>query len=143
MYPTLDLASRSISFRPDLNVMVVRWHAHASLEVVKSDYAEMLAAAEKYGTGDWLLDVRRRDKVSTELGAWASGTFYMQAATRLAPRRLRMAILNAPALTEAYRSDPDQKKYVAYVLDPARPFDVALFEDEGHAMQWLSLRAVS
>ena len=49
-----------------------------------------------------------------------------------------MAVLNSPALTEVYRSDPDQKKYVNYALNPARPFETRLFADEGEVMQWLS-----
>jgi hypothetical protein len=137
MPSSIELPTRTISFRPDLNVLVVRWHTHAPLEVVQADYVQMLAAAEANGSTDWLLDVRRRDKVSAEISEWVSHTFYPQAVARLAPRRLRMAVLNSPALTEAYRSDADQKKYVAYVLDPARPFDICLFDDEGEAMQWL------
>ena len=138
MYSPIELPSRTITFRPDLNVMVVRWHTHAPLEVVQADYAQMLAAAEKHGLSDWLLDVRRREKVTVELSAWVSEEFYPLATARFAPRRLRMAVLNSPALTEAYRSDPDQKKYVDYALDPARPFETRLFDDEGEAMHWLN-----
>ena len=138
MYSPIELPSRTITFRPDLNVMVVRWHTHAPLEVVQADYAQMLAAAEKHGLSDWLLDVRRREKVTVELSAWVSEEFYPLATARFAPRRLRMAVLNSPALTEAYRSDPDQKKYVDYALDPARPFETRLFDDEGEVMRWLN-----
>ena len=49
-----------------------------------------------------------------------------------------MAVLSSPAPTEAYRTDPDQKKYVAYSTDPARPYCIQLFDDEGQAMSWLS-----
>ena len=83
------------------------------------------------------MDVRRREVIPAELSAWVNKEFYPQAVARLAPRRLRLAVLNSPALTAAYRSDPEQIKQVAYALDPARPFDIALFEDEGKAMQWL------
>jgi hypothetical protein len=137
MASTIELPTRSISFRPDLKILVVRMHTLASLEVVQADYFQMLAAAEEFDTADWLLDVRRRDKVTPELSEWVSHTFYPQAVARLAPRRLRVAVLNSPALTEAYRSDAEQKKYVAYVMDPARPFDIRLFDDEGDAMLWL------
>ncbi|MBH8559016.1 hypothetical protein [Hymenobacter negativus] len=138
MHQTIELPSRSISFRPDLRVMVVRWHSHATFEEVQADYAQMLAAAEEHGISDWLLDVRRRNKIPADLSDWVTNVFYPQATQRLAPRRLRMAVLNSPALTEAYTSDPAQNKYVAYVLDPARPFDIGLFEDEGAAMRWLN-----
>ncbi|GAB3868478.1 hypothetical protein GCM10028824_13480 [Hymenobacter segetis] len=138
MAQPIELPSRSISFRPDLRVMVVRWHSHAAFEVVQADYAQMLAAAEEHGISDWLLDVRRRDKIPADLSDWVTHVFYPQATARMAPRRLRMAVLNSPALTEAYTSDPDQRKYVAFVMDPARPFDMNLFEDEGAAMRWLN-----
>ncbi|MDQ2772373.1 MAG: hypothetical protein M3Y54_17955 [Bacteroidota bacterium] len=137
MPQNIELPSRSISFRPDLLVMVVRWHTHAPLGVVQADYEQMLVAAEERGISDWLLDVRRRDKVTSDLSAWVTDKFYPQAVLRLAPRRLRMAVLNSPALTEVYVSDPDQKKYVDYVMDAARPFDISLFDDEGAAMRWL------
>jgi hypothetical protein len=138
MYAPIELPSRTISFRPDLKVMVVRWHTHVPMEVVQADYAQMLAAAEASGFSDWLLDVRRREKVTGELSAWVSLEFNPHAVARLAPRRLRMAVLSSPALTEAYRTDPDQKKYVAYSTDPARPYDIRLFNDEGAAMSWLT-----
>jgi hypothetical protein len=138
MYSPILLPSRVITFRPDLNVMVVRWHTHADFEVVKADYAEMLTAAEASGFSDWLLDVRRREVVTAELSAWVSQEFYPGAVARLSPRRLRMAVLSSPALTEAYRTDPEQKKHVAYSTDPARPYDIRLFDDEGQAMNWLT-----
>ncbi|WP_345110405.1 hypothetical protein [Hymenobacter algoricola] len=97
----------------------------------------MLEAAEASGISDWLLDVRRRQKTPVELSAWVSTHFYPEVVARLAPRRLRMAVLSSPALTESYRVDPEQKKYVAYSTDPARPYDIGLFEDEGQAMSWL------
>ena len=138
MYSPIELPSRVITFRPDLNVMVVRWHTQADIAVVQADYAEMLAAAEATGFSDWLLDVRRREMVTAELSAWVSHDFYPGAVARLSPRRLRMAVLSSPTLAEAYRNDPEQKKYVDYSTDPARPYDIRLFADEGQAMSWLS-----
>jgi len=137
MYDTIPLASRTISFRPDLQVMVVRWHTHAPVDVVKDEYGQMLAAALAHNTSDWLLDVRRRDKVPADLSHWVNTAFYPTAVAQLAPRRLRLAVLSSPFMTELYQKDPEQKKEVAYALDPSRPFDLALFEDEGKAMEWL------
>ncbi|QNP54328.1 hypothetical protein H9L05_21095 (plasmid) [Hymenobacter qilianensis] len=59
---------------------------------------------------------------------------------RLSPHRLRMAVLSSPSLTELYRTDPEHQKHVAYSTDPARPYDIRLFDDEGQAMHWLSTR---
>ena len=138
MYSPIQLPSRTITFRSDLQVRVVRWHTHAAFEVVQADYAEMLAAAEASGFTHWLLDVRRREAVAVERSAWVSQEFYPAAVAQLSPRRLRVAVLNSPALTTAFGTDPVLQQHVAYSTDPARPYDVRLFADEGEAMSWLS-----
>jgi hypothetical protein len=97
-----------------------------------------MAVAQETGFCNWLMDVRRREKVTVALSAWVSEEFYPAAVARLAPRRLRMAVLSSPAMTELYRTDPGQQKYVAYSTDPARPYDIGLFNDEGQAMSWLT-----
>jgi hypothetical protein len=135
--PPIELPSRTLAFRTDLNVMVVRWHSVAETLAVQADYAQMLAAAREHGMSGWLLDVRRRQVAALELGPWVNGTFYPEAVAVFAPQRLRLAVLSSPALTAAYSTDPGHQKEVAYALDPARPFDMAVFEDEGQAMQWL------
>ena len=137
MPDAIVLASRTLYFRPDLRVLVVRWHTEAPLEAVKAEYWQMLEVAVAEGLNDWLLDVRRRDKLPAELSAWVNSAFYPEAVAQMAPRRLRMAVLNSPFMTQLYTSDPVQQREVAYALDPARPFDIALFEDEGKAMEWL------
>ena len=75
--------------------------------MVQADYAHMLDEAKARGLSDWLLDVRRRDKWPVELSVWVTDVSYPRAVARLAPRRLRLAVLSSPALTEAYVSDPD------------------------------------
>ncbi|NVO86181.1 hypothetical protein [Hymenobacter terrestris] len=138
MLPSIELPSRTLSFRTDLNILVVRWHPVVeTLAAVQADYAQMLASAKAHGLSAWLLDVRRRQVAALELGPWVNTTFYPEAVARLAPQRLRVAVLSSPALTAAYTTNPGHQKEVAYALDPARPFDMALFEDEGRAMQWL------
>ena len=137
MIPPIELPSRTLSFRSDLRVLVVRWKNHVPLEVLQDDYAQMLAAAIRHGMSDWLLDVRRREVAPVELSIWVNKVFYPHAVAQMAPQRLRMAVLSSPALTATYTKDPAQKKEVDYALDPSRPFDIGLFEDEGEAMAWL------
>ena len=137
MLSSIELPSRTLSFRTDLDIMVVRWQPVVETLAVQTDYAQMLATAKERGMHTWLLEVRRRKVAALELGPWVNGTFYPDAVAQFAPQRLRVAVLSSPALTAAYTNDPTYKKEVAYALDPARPFDMALFEDEGKAMQWL------
>jgi hypothetical protein len=138
MYSPIELAAHTVSFRPDLNVMVVRWRAQAPLAAVQADYAKMLAAAEACGFSDWLLDMRRRENVTAELSAWVSQVFCPVAVARLAPHRVRMAVLRPPARREASRTNPKQKQPMALSADPAQPYDVRLFDDEREALGWLS-----
>lgn len=135
--PTV-LPSRTITFRPDLGVMVVRWHTHTTFEIMQADYAQMLAAAAGSGFANWLLDVRRRDEATVERSAWISQDFYPEAVAQFSPHRLRVAVLNSPALTEAFRTNPELRQHVAYNTDPTRPYDIRLFADEGKAMSWLN-----
>ena len=140
MVTPIELTSRTLSFRTDLQVMVVRWKSHVALEVLQADYAQMLAAAVAHGMSDWLLDVRRRNMAPVELSTWVNMVFIPQAVAQLAPRRLRMAVLSSPTLTAMYAKDPAQRKEVERALAPSRPYDVGLFEDEGKAMAWLQSR---
>lgn len=113
MLRPLELGTRSISFRLDLRVLVVRWHTDAPVQMVKDDYAKMLDAAVEHALTNWLLDVRRRDKLPAESSAWVNNTFYPAVAARLAPRRLRMAVLSPPSMTSLHTTDSVQKKEVA------------------------------
>ncbi|OWP62934.1 hypothetical protein CDA63_12000 [Hymenobacter amundsenii] len=117
--------------------MVVRWHTEAELEVVQSEYWKMLEVAVAHDLSDWLLDVRRRAQAPVALSAWVNSTFYPEALARLAPRRLRMAVLSSPYMTQQYINDPGHQQQVAYAMDASRPYDLALFENEGDAMHWL------
>lgn len=129
--------TRTITYRPDLRIMIVRWFQDASLSVLQADYHAMLAVAEESNCARWLLDVRRREGANPELSAWASATFYPLAATRLLPQRLHLAVLNSSYIYERFLNDPVQRQHVDYMLAPERPFLTRVFDDEGAATRWL------
>lgn len=135
-----ELATRSITYRPDLGILVVRWHHDAELAVLQADYHAMLAMAEEFGCARWLLDVRRREGTDPALSLWASTVFYPAAATRLAPRRLHLAVLTSDYILDRFVNDPVQKEYVAYMMAPERDFIARTFADEGEATRWLGVR---
>jgi len=127
----------SIQYRSDLRVLVVRWPDDASLLQLQADFTAILAVAEQHATARWLLDVRRRDQISPELGRWTTTTFYPLAASRFAPEVLRISVLCSPARMAVYAADPVQMQYLTYGLAPERSYLMRLFGDEGTAMEWL------
>ncbi|MBC6988666.1 hypothetical protein [Hymenobacter sp. BT491] len=135
--PLPDPATRTIVYRPDLGILIVRWNQDAELAVLQADYHAMLAAAEQHNCARWLLDVRRREGTDPELSAWASTVFYPLAATRLAPQHLQLAVLTSSYIYERFNQDPTQRPYVDYMLATERPFVTQVFADEGQAARWL------
>jgi hypothetical protein len=133
----MSLITCTIQHRSDLGVLVVRWPDDAPLHQLQADFAAVLAMAEQTNTAFWLLDVRRRDQISPELGHWTTTIFYPQAANRLAPQMLRIGVLCSPARMAVYDADPIQMQYLTYGLSSERPYQMRLFGDEGTAMEWL------
>ncbi|SMB84788.1 hypothetical protein SAMN00120144_3855 [Hymenobacter roseosalivarius DSM 11622] len=129
--------TRTSAYRPDLEILIVRWHQDAALPVLQADYQTMLEVAAEHNCARWLLDVRRREDTDPQLSAWASATFYPQAAAQLLPQRLHLAVLNSTYIYERFRNDPAHQQYVAYMLAPERPFLTKVFDDEGEATRWL------
>jgi len=126
-----------ITHRPDLGVLVARWLDNAPLTQLQADFTALLAEAEQHGTPRWLLDVRRRDQLSPELGHWTTSTFYPLAATKLFPQQLRISVLCSPARMAVYETSTEQKEYLSYGLSNERTYRMRLFGEEGAAMQWL------
>lgn len=127
----------SITYRPDLGVLIVRWPEDAPLPQLQTDFEAILATAEQHATARWLLDVRRRDQLNPELGNWTTSIFYPHAAARLTPQELRLSVLCSPARMAVYETSQVQKRYLTYGLSNERTYRMRLFGDEGAAMQWL------
>jgi len=127
----------SIVHRPDLGVVVARWLEDAPLAQLQADFTALLHEAEQQATARWLLDVRRRDQLSPELGHWTTSIFYPQAAAQLLPQQLRISVLCSPARMAVYETSDEQKEYLSYGLSNERTYRMRLFGDEGSAMQWL------
>jgi len=126
-----------ITHRPDLATLVARWQDDAPVPALQADFQHLLTTSEAYGTTRWLLDVRRRAQLNPELGAWTTTDFYPRAAAVLAPPMLRIAVLCSPARLAVYGSSAEQMDQLAFGMNPARPYRLQLFGDEGAAMNWL------
>ncbi|HEX8428513.1 hypothetical protein [Hymenobacter sp.] len=127
----------TIQYRPDLSILVVRWPDDAPLLQLQADFTAVLVAAQEHNVARWLLDVRRREQISLELGRWTTSIFYPQAASRMAPQVLHISVLCSPARMAVYASDPIKMQHLTYGLAPERPYYMRLFGDEGSAMEWL------
>jgi hypothetical protein len=124
--------------RHDLGILVARWSDDAPFAQLQASYEELLKAGLAHGLPRWLLDVRRRDQLDPAFGQWTTHVFYADAATRLAPQPLRVAILCSPVRLAVYEADAAQQQYLAYGLSPERNYQLQLFIEEGPAMQWLT-----
>ncbi|TGE25483.1 hypothetical protein E5K00_09915 [Hymenobacter aquaticus] len=133
-----ESAARSITYRPDLGLLIGRWFMNAPVATLQADYRALLAAAQEHHVGRWLLDVRRRDQLDPTLGQWTTGTFYPEASRQLAPLQLRIAVLCSPARLAVYADSARQQEYLNYGLAAERPYQLQLFGDEGQAMNWLN-----
>jgi hypothetical protein len=132
----MSVALLSITPRPDLGILVVRWADDAPRAQLQEHYAILLATAQEHNIWRWLLDVRRRDHLDPEFGRWTTHVFYPKAAT-LATAPLCMAVHCSPARLAVYESDAVQREYITYGTSKERPYQLHLFIEEGPAMQWL------
>lgn len=133
----MSTSTCSIVYRPDLGVVVARWLEDAPFAQLQADFMTLLREAEQHAVARWLLDVRRRDQLSTELADWTTSIFYPQAADHLLPQQLRISVLCSPTRMAIYEASDEQKEYLTYGLSNERTYRMRLFGDEGSAMQWL------
>jgi hypothetical protein len=125
-----------ITPRPDLPVIVARWQREITASELRAGYFAVLAAADALGCARWLLDLRRRDELtSPTLTEWMNADFFPKLPGRYA-EPVRIAFLVSPlrALQEQSASS------VATISATARPeqgYHTALFTDEAAAHQWL------
>lgn len=133
----MSSSALTLTPRPDLGILVARWADDAPTALLQDDYAALLAVAHQHQLARWLLDVRRRDQLNPELGEWTTHVFYPQAAGRLAPLPLRIAVHCSPGRLSVYQDDPDQQRYLDYGLAADRPYKLHLFIEEGPAIDWL------
>ncbi|WP_317044262.1 class I SAM-dependent DNA methyltransferase [Hymenobacter roseosalivarius] len=133
-----DFSSILLSYRPDLDVLTGRWSADSPLAGIRADYEAVLVAGRTHHTARWLLDVRRRVQLSVDVLGWVTHDWLPRTIVALAPARPRMAYLITPAREQAFLSNAVTQPDMQHILDPARPYDLRLFNDEGEAMRWLT-----
>lgn len=126
-----------LSYRPDLQLLFMRWVRPVSSEEHRSGYAAALALGQEHQSGRWLIDLRARGLASVEDFAWVLHTFRERMAAAVPPPR-RIAYLVTPYQAEIMNERIRQ-------LDPEVPEATRLgaavhtFTEELPAQHWLRL----
>lgn len=68
----------ALTYRPDLNVLFLRWPQPVYALPAKDVYQQVLALAQETSARFWLFDVRSRGPLSPEDAQWVCETFYPQ-----------------------------------------------------------------
>ncbi|HEX8505086.1 MAG TPA: hypothetical protein VF630_06945 [Hymenobacter sp.] len=126
-----------ITPRPDLPAIVARWQREITAPELKAGYFAILEAADELSCWRWLLDLRRREELSTpELAAWINHDFFPKLPRRYAAP-VRIAFLVSPLRAKLEQSDSS----VASISASSRSnqeYLTSLFTDEAAAYQWLA-----
>lgn len=131
-----DLPFLRLSYRSDLQVIILRWNRIVSSQEHQTGYEAALTLAHKTGEGRWLIDLRSRGLASSEDFAWVLVTFRPQMAAALPTASCRLAYLVTPYHAELLR------ERIA-LLEPTYPVAVQqsaaidVFTEEHLAQRWL------
>jgi hypothetical protein len=130
-----------LSYRPDLQVLFMRWGRPVSTQEHKAGYGAALELARTSGSGWWLVDLRSRGLASSEDFAWILANFRPQIAAILPTTSRRIAYLVTP-----YHADLIRERLAT--LEPTYPVAVQqsaairVFTEEQLAQRWLHTGAV-
>ena len=133
-----DTPSLTITFRSDLNLLIVRWLRDVSTSELQQGYTEVLQAAIRHQASGWLVDSRRRSQSSTEMVDWLSQEYLPELSPALNNRPVYLACLvaatwqpgTAPATPLAVLAQTS-------AMAIRKEYQVKLFSDEGAAASWL------
>ncbi|MCC2545654.1 hypothetical protein LJY25_04295 [Hymenobacter sp. BT175] len=132
------LLPATLSYRPDLHVLFLRWTRPATSEEHRSGYRTALALAQAHGAGHWLVDLRSRGLASAEDFGWVLREFREQLSRELPAASRRLAYLVAPYHFELISER--SRALEATLPETARPgAHVRIFMEEHLALEWLQL----
>ncbi|RYU82193.1 hypothetical protein [Hymenobacter persicinus] len=132
-----ELAPLTLSYRPDLGVLTVRWLRDVTFEELQEGFRSASALSHTHQATCWLVDVRRRVMLDAFQSEWVAQRLLPEMAATLAPDPLFVAYLLAPARVENIRLEPALRATVAQAEHSSQAYRLRTFADEGPAMQWL------
>ena len=131
----------SLTYRPDLQLIVVRWLRDASLPEVQLGHQAVLELALRHGATRWFVDVRRRLLVNNAHSSWVSNEFLPQAAALLPAAVLRVAYLTSLSRQRTIDTQPELRAIISRIQSPESSsfcYQWRSFLNEATAMAWLS-----
>jgi len=125
----LDLA-----YRPDLDLVVIRWMLQPTVAEIQQGYSLALNIAAQHQCCRWLVDARRRDHSNKESSQWMMDSFFPQLPARL-PGKVFMAFLFAPLHLQDLETDTALPSLTYF---DGLPYQVERFTEEQTATAWLN-----
>lgn len=127
-----------LSYRPDLQILLLRWLRDATLAEVQAAHQAVLEMARLHGVSRWFVDVRRRQLVNEVHSRWVGMEFLPRAAAALQEvGTLRIAYLMSPSRKQALDAEPDLHTTITRAQSAEQPYRLRVFLEESAALPWL------
>jgi hypothetical protein len=123
----------SVSFRSDLNMLVVRWLREVSAPETREGYHQVLAAARQTNCPYWLLDGRRRKPADAATTQWGFQEFFPTLRSQLGQDAFLSQLLS-PYYQQITQELP---VFQENETSPTQTYHMRRFNDEASAVQWL------
>ncbi|SDY07973.1 hypothetical protein [Hymenobacter psychrophilus] len=127
----------SLSYRPDLATLVVRWLRAVSFAEIQEGFRTAREMSYSRGAARWLVDVRRRTELDAASSGWVATTLLPAVAAETAPATLHVAYLLSPARADVLEHDRGMQAATA-TAQAHSAYALRLFLDEGAAVEWLT-----
>jgi hypothetical protein len=133
MYALFVSEYLSVSFRPDLNMLVARWLREVSGEETREGYHQILAAARQINCPFWLLDGRRRQPADAATTQWGFQEFFPMLSSQMR-QNVFLSQLLSPYYQQITQELPVFQESEA---NTTQTYHMRRFNNEASAVQWL------
>lgn len=123
----------TVTFRPDLNMLVARWLREVSGNETREGYHQILALARQTNCPFWLLDGRRRKPADEETTKWGFQDFFPKLRNDLG-KEVFLSQLLSPYYQQITQALPVFQESEA---NAAHTYYMRRFNDEASAVAWL------
>ena len=123
-----------ISFRPDLQLLIMRWTRAATPAEHRAGYEAALRLARVEQAGCWLIDLRSRGLADPTDLLWVLHDFRAELQAALFATMRRIAYFTTP-----YHADTLAARLRELNTDASDSLEIRVFVDEAPAYAWLRM----